>query len=287
LMVAAALAVAPFHSAQAGSIFDVGVGVGAANLGDQVPVEAIFRADLVATGGRVLGSRFVVVRTNGEFTLGEEGVRYVDFNFDLAEWQMGSPDAWGSLTAVSLDVDRNIPLNQDLAVRLSFLGLKGKVDFNPGDDVEVYIKGAADILALGYMSSAYEESRASGYNTGFDLELGVRILKKVRIAIGQEFQALFSKPRSVYAGIECSTNTYYDEYGSYSYTKCGDAYRSVFDEVRMVSNTRLSILADLTRNLQLFGRANYIIYSVRDDTGMNPNTTDSGFQFFLGLNAKF
>jgi hypothetical protein len=287
LAVTAAAILASGGTAQADSIFDIGAGVGAAHLGDATPLEAIFQVDLVAHGGRVFGTRFVVVRTDGEFTVGEHGVRYVDLDFDVAEWRVGSPQAWGSLTAVGVDVNRNIPLNQELAVRLSFLGLKGKYDINPGDDAVVYIKGAADLLAFGYMSSAFEQSRADGYSTGFDLELGVRILKKVRIAAGQDFQALFSKPRSVYAGYECSTDTYYDEFGSVSYTNCGEDYDTVYDEVRMLSNTRLSVVADLHKHLQLFGRANYVVYSVRDDTGVNPNTTDSGFQFFLGLNARF
>jgi len=241
----------------------------------------------VTSAGRSLGQQFVLVRTNGEFTVGTEGVRYVDFNFDLAEWRAGSPEAWGSVTAVGVDVNRNIPVNQELSVRLSFLGLKGKVDINPGDDAVLYIKGAADLLAFGYMSSAFEQSRSDGYSSGFDLELGVRILKKVRISVGEDFQALLAKPRQVYAGIACNTDTYYDDYGSVSYTQCGDDYDTVYDELRIASSTRLSIVADLNRHLQLFGRANYVVYSVTDDTGVNPNTRDSAFQFFLGLTGKF
>lgn len=269
------------------SMFDIGVGAGAAYLGDDVPLEALFRVDLVVRGNSTFDSKFVIMRTDGEMTVGTEGVRYVDLNFDVAEWKVGAPDMWGSFTAVGVDVERNVPLNQDLSVRVSFLGLKGKIDFNPGDDAVVYVKGAADLLALGYMSSHYENSAASGYNTAFDLELGVKILKKVRISVGEDFQALLAKPRRVYSGYGCDTDVYYDDYGSYTYTECGDQYETVYDERRTVSNTRLSVVADITKNLQFFGRANYLIYSVRDNTGDNPNTTDSGFQFFLGLNGKF
>ena len=269
------------------SMFDIGVGAGAAYLGDEIPLEALFRVDLVVRGSSTFDSKFVIMRTDGEMTLGSEGVRYVDLNFDLAEWKVGAPDMWGSFTAVGVDVERNVPLNQELSVRVSFLGLKGKIDFNPGDDAVVYVKGAADLLALGYMSSHYENSTSSGYTTAFDLELGVKILKKVRISVGEDFQALLAKPRQVYAGYGCDTDVYYDDYGSYSYTECGDQYETVYDEKRIVSNTRLSVVADITKNLQIFGRANYLIYSVRDNAGDNPNTTDSGFQFFLGLNGKF
>ncbi len=269
------------------SMFNIGVGAGVAQLGDSIPLEALFRVDLVARGGNSFDSRFVIVRTSGEMTAGTEGVRYVDFSFDLAEWKAGASDMWGSVTAIGVDVQRNVPINQELNVRVSFLGLKGKIDFNPGDDAVVYVKGAADLLAMGYMSSAYDRSEASGYSSGFDVELGVKILKKIRIALGEDFQALLAKPRRVYAGYGCDSNTYYDDYGSYTTTSCGDQYDTVYDEARTLSSTRLSVVADLTQNLQLFGRANYVVYSVRDDSGENPNTTDSGFQFFLGVNGKF
>ena len=286
VVTACSIAAVNTHAAD-NSMFDIGVGAGVAQLGDSVPLEALFRVDLVARGGNAFDSRFVIVRTNGEMTAGTEGVRYVDFSFDLAEWKVGSPEMWGSATAIAVDVQRNIPINQELNVRVSFLGLKGKIDFNPGDDAVVYVKGAADLLAMGYMSSAYEKSDASGYSSGFDVELGVKILKKVRIAIGEDFQALLAKPRKVYSGYGCDSTTYYDDYGSYTTTSCGDQYDTVYDETRTLSNARLSIVADLTKNLQLFGRGNYVVYSVRDDSGEHPNTTDSGFQFFLGVSGKF
>jgi len=266
------------------------VGVGAAVVENSSnPIDALFRIRaLGATGDR--RELFVIVRVNGDVSVGQVGARYVDFEFDAIGYESREFRglSWG-FDGISADISRNIPMNEELTVEIALLGVHGKIRGEVSRNVDLYLQAAADLLSLGWSQRATDDALVGGYTPNVKLEFGGVIAKRVRISISEKFSQVLDNPVSYETGgVNCTTYTDYDSYGNaYSYTDCDPETVTEYRTQVTKSKTTLGIVARLTRNVSLFAQGNFEVYAISDDTNEITDSASMGFQFLTGVSGRF
>jgi len=268
------------------------VGGGAAHLGDSTSIEALIRvrAEIGSDTSFISGDRFILVRVNADGTVGLDGVRFIDIDFETLgyEWKGHNEFTMAGLSVINGSLDRNLPINNAMTVSLNFLGIKGGFGGHLTPEIEGYLRGAINLLGIAYSERLADGQANTGSSSGLQIEAGLQILKKFRIAIGHEVKSVNNDPFTYETG-GYSCDTYYsdNDYYSSSYTSCSPDTNTVYLERRVLNDTSLTLVAELTRNLQLFGEVHYNIYSVISDTGEFNSTRDSALQLFLGVAGRF
>jgi len=272
------------------------IGAGAASLGDTTPIEALIRvrAESSSGNGVLLADRLVVIKIEADGTIGSEGVRYIDFDFEAFtnEWTGRNKYTYLGIAGITGSFDRNLPINQNMTLSLNFLGLRGGIGGRISPDVVAYLHGAVDLLGIAYSERLTDGEANTGYYNRFELEGGLTIKKRFRIALGYELQTVNNEPYTYQTGnYSCSTygrgsSNGYSSSGV-SFTSCSPDEATDYLETRELSRARLSLIADLTKQLSLFGHAQYTVYSVLSETGKFTGSIDSTVQFFLGVNYQY
>lgn len=265
------------------SMIEVGGGVG--HLGDtENPVEAVFKVEAVAASGVSAYQDFIVARISGLASAGIEGVSYIDFHMESLGWQWGDSEAFTALTFLNFDVQRNVPINNDVTLRVTFVGVRGEIDTDLSDEVAFSLKGAIDLIGIGFTRRT-DTASLVGSAMGASGEVGFKFFDRFRIALGEKFGMTSGKPETYYTGyVVCED--YYDDYG-YVDSYCYDETETRFRDNRLTSNTYVALTASLTENISVFGQASYNVYVVNDSTGETVNSSDGAWQFFMGVSGQF
>ncbi len=137
---------------RSGSMIEIGAG--AASLGDTTPIEALIRvrAESSSNNGVFFADRLVVIKIEADGTIGAEGVRYIDFDFEAFtnEWTGRNKYTYLGIAGITGSLDRNLPINQNMTLSLNFLGLRGGIGGRISPDVVAYLHGAVDLLGIAY-----------------------------------------------------------------------------------------------------------------------------------------
>lgn len=265
------------------SMIEVGGGAGYLGNNTEKPIEAVFRVEAVAADGVTAYQDVILARISGLASAGLNGVSYIDFHLESIGWQAGDSETFGAITFLNLDLQRNIPIGQALSLRVTFLGVRGELSEQISDKVIFSLKGAIDMLGVGYTRRTDGEGLV-GLGTGLSGEIGFKFFERFRIAIGEEFGMVNGKPETYFTGYTVC-DTYYDDWG-YSRTYCHDETATRFRDNRFTSNTYLSLAASITENISVFGQASYNLYVVSDDTGDTRNSSKGTWQFFMGVAGR-
>ncbi len=264
------------------TMIEVGAGVSA---GTENPVEALFRVNLVGGTRLSATSYFIIARVSGDFTAGSTGVSYIDMQFEAVgyERRLDEFTYWG-VNLLGANVNRNVGIDNEVSAQITFLGLRGGIGGNVAENVAMYVKGAADLIGIGITERRSDGAGNVGAGMTLSAELGVKLYNRVRIALGEKFGTTLGAPESVYVGTTC--DTWYDDHG-YPHRNCYDDYDTYYNDKRFTSNTYVSLVLDLTKNLSLFGQASYNVYVVSDNTGGTLESSDGAFQFLFGMTGRF
>lgn len=269
-------------SAQANSMIEVGAGGAALGAGN--PIDAVFKVEGQVGGeGHVVNERFVVASVDAAFTVGPDGVRYIDYRFESFGFESGVPEElMGAITFLNIDIQRNVVINNDLTYRITLVGLKGELGGAVGEGVKMYVKGAMDLLGIAYTKRASDGESMVGVGSGFEGEIGMSIDDTFRVAVGQKVGWVAGKPESRHY-IQCDLVC--DEWGCYDY--CYNETDTFYNDHRVTSSTSLDLSYSLGANLGLFGQAAYNVYMVSDDTGETRDSVDAAWQFFFGMSGRW
>ena len=258
------------------------VGGGAAFLNDGQPIDAFFHVEALSASG-VKKDYFIRAHIDATAAVGGEGLGYLDIHLNSLGSNRGIDEMFGSLTYLNADVQRNVAIGNQLGLRVTLIGVQGQLSSDLSETVTLVLKGAADLIGLGYTLRA-DGADLLGAGSGASAEAALKFNKRFRIALGEKLGITSGKGIQVRDGVDCTT--YRDDWGN-TYTTCRDHYSTVYRDHRVTSNTYLSLAFDLTENLKVFGQASYSVYAVSDATGEDQTSVKGAFQFFLGVGGTF
>jgi hypothetical protein len=190
---------------------------------------------------------------------------------------------------LTADIQRNVQIGNELAYRVSLIGVRGGYTREIMDDVTVYLKGAADLIGVG-ITQRRDGSKISGDGEGFGGELGAVLFDRVRIAVGGKTSSSNSDPQYKELGYYTCNDSFgrNGEYYSNSFHySCYPAYSTHFQRSGVASSAYLSLVYDLMENLKVFGKASYNVYAFTDETGASANSRNEALLFILGVGGNF
>ncbi len=262
------------------------IGGGAAALGNASPIEALFRVDVALNGESTTPSTtYVIARIRGNMASDFTQLSYVDLDFQaLGQKVSGYEGQFIQYNLLNANLQRNIAINNAMTFKLTFVGLSIGLSNGSSEDVEGYLRVATSLLSLGYSQRLSDGQSNVGFSPDVSMEGGVSFQKKYRIAIGGKFSAILDRPYTYNnGGISC--NNYNSGYSGQS--NCYASTSTVYYERRILGSLYLNLVADLTKSMQVFGAAQYNVYSVQSDLGEFANSTNSALQFMLGVNGNY
>jgi hypothetical protein len=274
LLVLVGLLSAPLARAEFDPPSMIEVGGGAAALGNG-GIEALFRVNAVGatpTGGQ---SHFIWARISADFAGTENGISYIDMQFETLGFQYGTREANWAWSAVQLDLQRNLAIGNAMQLKVALIGLRGEIGGEVAPELEMYLKAAIDLIAVGYSRRASDGAESVGWGQGLSLELGFKMYDRVRIAIGEKLNMNLAKP------FQSGTRTTCDDWG------CDSRPIIDYQDSRFTSNTYLSVIGDITRNFSAFAQAGINVYVVNDSTGETVNSSQAGFQLLFGIAGRY
>ncbi len=270
------------------------VGVGGAALGGDKPVEALLKVEFagIRAGESYTESMFLIGKLRANVAGLNNGINYLDIQFDPIQWGLGDENINGFMSVGSIDVQRNVAVGNDFMMRVTVVGFRGEANSFPTENLQVFVNGAVDLLGIGFTPISGRVK--SGLSAGFQAEVGVVIAKKFRISLGEKLDFFSRVDSSRYVGTTCYdhyVSGYCDDYYCYPgrwETRCQDHYVTVDGDNRLQSTTSLNLVYDITKHFSVFGTAGFTVYVkdvIRDEISTVETTT--GYQFFFGVAGKW
>lgn len=277
------------------------IGAGAVKT-DLVDVLVKIQANSTLTrGGESGGAYIVLVRFKGEGGINAEtSPAYMDIDAELVGFGLDSGKdslvrAFGDITLLNFNFERNLSVNQAYHYNLSVLGFRaGAVTNFDNDQIQLFAqasfdfvgvafdaKRAADGVALSPSSFGTRDSYAVAFETGVNL-----FKHRVRLAFGGKVLTTRALGESYFDGTyTCTTYEYYDEYtGQYYYTdECDPNYSTYYAERWKSKKYYVDLSVRVTKALRVFGRAGVQTFALEDDTGYFPNSNNSAWTYQVGV----
>ncbi|MGK5089432.1 hypothetical protein WDW86_17925 [Bdellovibrionota bacterium FG-2] len=196
-------------------------------------------------------------------------------------------------TLGGLDIPRNIPMGNNLMMRVTVLGVLGNFSKDVFQNFKFFLNGSIDMMAIGFHKVANEIK--SGVGMGGQFEVGAVIAKYFRIVFGEKLDMVESVDSSRYVDTTCDSvyvDSYIDEYGyeegGYWTESCTDNYKTVTGDLSFQSKTYLDLTYDISKNFAVFASPNFVVY-MRDTTREEVTFTDKSlaFQVLFGVSGKW
>ncbi len=292
LMLSSALIITAVNAVHASSEDPmIEVGIGAAAIQGDAPVEVLLKVEIpgvTASGGAVVLARF---KGSASFLDAGNIGDYLDIHFEPLALGMTDKELGLWVTFLDFDLQRNIPLGNDLMCRVSVLG--GRANYNKAvsENFKFFINAAFDMIGLGLHKVGNEYKGQGGM--GANVEFGAIIAKDFRIVLGEKIDAIQNVDKSRVTGQTCTDTpmtSYVDSSGKphYSTGSCTDTHATVDGDSSYQFKTSLDLVYDLSKNLSVFASPNFVVY-VRDTFRDEVKTTESNsaFQVMFGVSAKW
>jgi len=277
----------------------VEVGGGVTFFGDEKPVEALLRVEFA---GIEVGDALVIARISATGGGAHEAISHLDVQFDLLQIRDSSSEVWngmdithnGWIAVGAIDIQKNIQVGNDYLARVTVLGVRGESVLEASDKVEIFVKGAVDILGIGF--SKFRGTAKTGLTYGGLAELGAVIAKKFRVAVGEKLDFFASVKDQRFVGYYCHEEyipgwcDYESGYCQPGYwiTDCDSASVVVNGDESVLSKTYLDLAYDLNDYIKLFGSASFVVYStdvINDE--VHDQETNTGFEVLFGAVTKW
>jgi hypothetical protein len=271
---------------RASNMIEIGAGLG--SMGNDAPIEALFKVELLSAIGTVNASEpmYILAQIQGSGTTDLNGLNYADFSFKTFGYRQGQGEgkSFIQLNVLESSLQRNVALNQGLMARISFLGVALNISTSnwkvPTDQVEAYVQLAGSILGIGYAERFSDSVSTRGLSPEAQLEIGAILQKKFRVSLGSRFTSVLNDHYRRYNGdFTCTPGAYPTGCLPGSYSGYATQHRS--------SQYYLNAVAELTETLSLFGSAQYNIYEARSDEGDFNSSNTGMFQLLMGVNVSF
>lgn len=257
-------------------------------------VDLLFRVENTSTIGEQSHANdfFVAVSVKGDAAFGSNKFTYLDFSFQTllgGDIEGDQGRIYLGYTPVSATYEKNLYNDLDYITKVSFVGFKVGGQVNVGDEKALQLFAQASIDLFGFYDVKRRQDGAAlsparfgdRYREGANVQVGAEWNHKIRVTLGADFQTIGAV--GVPDGTE-SCNIYYDDYG-YPYELCTEvtSYLERWQRNKFFVETSVN----LNRSLSVFGRASYGVFSLTDDTGYFPNSSDKKWNFEVGAKYRF
>ncbi|MDH4467189.1 MAG: hypothetical protein QE271_03955 [Bacteriovoracaceae bacterium] len=247
------------------------------------------------------GSYYVLVRFKGDAAINfQTSPAYVDIsaNFLGFGYDTGPNSVlrgYGDITFLNFNYARNLSLNESYHYNLSLIGLRAGVLANLSEDqVQFFAEASFDFVGLAFDAKRASDGVAlspssfgtrSSYVAAF--ETGVNLFKrKVRLAIGGQVFSTSALGDTYYDGtFTCTTYTYFDDITGqyYDAQDCQENTSTYYAERWTTKKFYVDLTVRLSKALRVFGRAGVQVFSLEDDTGYFPNSTNHAWMYQVGV----
>ena len=172
---------------------------------NKAPVQGLFKVN-VSYGTRTNEDYFIWAKIKGSASTDGDTMRYVDVTLEGATYGQGHADTYWGITAVKANLYKNLDLGQGLTARIQFLGVQGSVGTKVIEQVEVYFKGALELIGMSLDANHASIAKSVGFGAmGGSVEVGARLFKTFRIAFGGSFGNEANNPLSYMQNPNCQS----------------------------------------------------------------------------------
>lgn len=217
---------------------------------DKAPVQGLFKVN-VSYGDRGNESYFIWAKIKGSASTDGDTMRFVDVTLEGATYGQGHGDTYYGISAIKSNLYKNLDLGQGLTARIQFVGVQGSVGTKPIEQVEVYFKGALELIGMSLDANHATVAKSVGVGAmGGSAELGVRLFKTFRIAAGASFGNEANNPLSYLQNPNCQSTI----------DGSGNTIVGCTNSKQVTRQFQLTATLSAFSWLTLGAQANYVIY---------------------------
>ncbi len=281
------------------NMIEIGTGVRNVKYDQNSFVDVLLKVD-----GRALKQAddqiyFVVARVRSEVAFNKNLITYADIELNTLGISLGceagtDPDCVGFISAslLNLNMSRNIDIDSAKDLRISLVGVKAGLNATITDEIKAFVNVGFDVSALAISQRFSDMYEVKGKGYGLAAELGVQIKDKLRVVMTASMSEVRSGEDSFdnsYGGTcDQQGGSFTDELGNvyyypHNHISCqSDGMVTFFTQTRYNSKAALAVMYNITKNLQIFGKAGVSVYRI-SDMEMGEDTTNKAFQLMAGL----
>ncbi len=291
--------VTPDTDSESPNMIEIGTGIRNVKYDGNSFVDVLLKVD-----GRALKefdnqAYFVVARIRSDVAFNKNLLTYADIELNTLGVSLGcevanDPECIGFISAslLNLNVSRNVDIDSALDLRFSLVGIKAGIGTQITDEVKAFVNMGFDVSALAISQRFSDMYAVKGKGYGVTAEVGVQVKDKLRVALTGSISEVRSGKDEFdnsYGGT-CNQQegSFTDELGNYYYyphnhiTCQSDGMVTFFTQTRYNAKAALSIMYNVTKNVQLFGKAGVNVYRI-SDMEMGEDTTNKAFQLLVGM----
>lgn len=283
--------------------------IGAGALQNDKTMEALIqvKTNFVIDSGA--NSYFVLIRMNADGSIAKNEFNYIDFEMRALGFggqvsdDLGIFKAYLEGTLLNYHYQRNIQIDMEKMYTLNLLGIRfgGEVKFT--ENIKLLAETALDFAGVALSSqraSDLAKMTSSGLNTtsAFRAELSLLLYNRFKLTAGVKAQSISANGYTYDTGRDIC-NTVEDGYGwtdddgdyhwikTGEHTECHDEILTHYQEFWDSKTTYFSFMAQITKRLSLFGKAQYSIFKMSDETGSFSSGNTGKWSYMFGAVYKF
>lgn len=254
-------------------------------------------------------SYFVLVRMNADGSISKNEFKYIDLEMRAlgfggqASDELGIFKAYLEGTLLNFHYQRNVSIDLDKMYTLNLLGVRvgGEVKFT--ENIKLMGEAAVDFAGVALSSQRSSDlarmtSTGLHSNSSFHAELSLLLYNRFKITAGVMGTNISANGYEYKTGREiCETVEdgygWTDDDGDYHWIKtgqhqeCHDEVLTNYQEHWSTKSTYFGFMAQITKRLSVFGKAQYAIFKMDDETGVMSNSSKNQWQFMFGAVYKF
>ncbi|MFZ4715759.1 MAG: hypothetical protein ACOYL6_18695 [Bacteriovoracaceae bacterium] len=296
------LSTGAFAQATDGNLIEIGAGGTSANDGT---IEALIQVKGNLIHQYSKNGYFIIVRIKADGSISGKDFSYVDMEMHAlgvgGQWEddLGVFSGFVEGSLLNINYQRNLALDMDHMMTLNLVGLRIGASVQITDNIKIMAEASMDLASVALSSKRSSDLMSmtkAGLNDGehFKAELAVILAKKIKIAVGVSSQNISANGYEYKTGTQtCNevsegywSTDYYgnDQWVSTgSHTECTDDTATNYQESWKSRSTYVMVMAQLTKHLSIFAKANYSVFEMTDETLVMANSQAQGWRFMFGV----